>query len=252
MVRYDFNGQAALVTGGTKGIGKSIALALLQSGAQVVVTFNRDQNAASQFQSCLNEEQAANTLLIRSDVSDPTETLRVFSETRTRFQKPLTLVVNNAGILQQGDFMDLDGSAWDRTMEVNLKGPFLMGQELLRSGVPGSAMVNISSVGGQTGGPKAPDYSASKAGLISLTRSLARLGAPNGIRVNAVAPGLIETEIFTPGQLRELKIEAAKVIPLQRLGTPEDVAKSVLWLLSEEASYLTGHCLNVNGGLYFG
>ena len=113
-------------------------------------------------------------------------------------------------------------------------------------------MVNISSVGGQIGGSKAPDYSAAKAGLISLTRSLARLAAPQGIRINAIAPGWIKTEIFTPEQLHDLTAEAQKVIPLGRLGDPEEVAKAVLWLLSEEASYITGHCLNLNGGLYFG
>ncbi len=252
MVRYDFSGQAALVTGGTKGIGRCIALALLETGAQVVVTFSRDQDAASRFQSGLSSEQAANTLLIRSDVSDPDEAVRVFSATKNRFQRPLTMVVNNAGILQQGDFLELDAQSWDRTLEVNLKGPFLVGQELLRSGVAGASMVNISSVGGQTGGPRAPDYSASKAGLISLTRSLARLGAAGGTRVNAVAPGWIKTEIFTPQQLQELEDEATRVVPLGRLGSPEDVAKAVLWLLSDESSYLTGHCLNVNGGLYFG
>ena len=251
-VKYDFSHQAALVTGGTKGIGRSIALALLETGAQVVVTFSRDQEAASKFQSDLDDQQAASLLLIRSDVSDSAETARVFEETKKRFQKPLTMVVNNAGILRQGDFLDLDSQSWDRTLEVNLKGPFLVGQELLRRAVAGSSLVNISSVGGQTGGPKAPDYSASKAGLISLTRSLARLGASSDIRVNAVAPGWIKTDIFTPQQLLELEDEAARVIPAGRLGSPEDVAKAVLWLLSDEASYVTGHCLNVNGGLYFG
>lgn len=252
MVRYDFSGHAALVTGGTKGIGRCIALALLDAGAQVTVTYHRDQEAAQEFQKALGSDQAAALLLLGSDVSDPSEAPRVFSETKKHFGKPLSMVVNNAGILKQGDFLDLDEQSWDRTLEVNLKGPFLVGQELLRSGMVGASMVNISSVGGQTGGPKAPDYSASKAGLISLTRSLARLGAAGGIRVNAVAPGWIKTEIFTPEQLQQLNEEAAKVIPLGRLGTPEEVAKAVLWLLSDEASYLTGHCLNVNGGLYFG
>ncbi len=252
MVNYDFSGHVALVTGGTKGIGRSIALALLGSGAQVLVTYSRDQNSAGIFQDSLNSQQTAAMLLLQSDVSDPTETKRLFQESLARFGKPLTLVVNNAGILQQGDFLQLDEQSWDRTLEVNLKGPFLIGQELLRSDVAGASMVNISSVGGQTGGPKAPDYSASKAGLISLTRSMARLGAPLGIRVNAVAPGWIQTDIFTPSQLQDLQKEASKVIPLGRMGTPDEVAKSVLWLLSDESSYLTGHCLNVNGGLYFG
>ena len=252
MVKYDFSGRGALVTGGTKGIGQCIAKALMDAGAQVVVTYDRDSAGADLFQSELSSQQAAATWVVRSDASDPQEASRIFSEARDRFGIPLTLIVNNAGILQQGEFLDLDADSWDRTLEVNLKGPFLISQELLRSGEGGATIVNISSVGGQTGGPKAPDYSASKAGLISLTRSLARLGGPTGVRVNAVAPGWIKTDIFTPQQLQDLEKEAARLIPLKRLGTPEDVTKAVLWLLSEESSYLTGHCLNINGGLYFG
>ncbi len=252
LLKYDFNGRAALVTGGTKGIGRSIANALLEAGASVLVTYARDTDAAEDFQNNLDSQIAEKTLVLRSDVSDPTETPRVFRKAEETFGFPLTMVVNNAGILHQGNFQELDEKSWDRTLKVNLKGPFLIGQELLRRGIAGSAIVNISSVGGQTGGPKAPDYSASKAGLISLTRSMARLGGPAGIRVNAVAPGWIITDIFTPEQLVELKEEANRLIPLQRLGTPDDVARSVLWLLSNESSYLTGHCLNINGGLYFG
>lgn len=252
MLNYDFSAQAALVTGGTRGIGAAIARALLAAGARVLITYHQDTAAAEAFQASVPTNQAGRAMVLPSDVSLPAEAVRVFTACQEQWGRPLSLVVNNAGILRQGDFLELDEKDWDRTLAVNLKGPFLIGQELLRQGTRPAAMVNISSVGGQTGGPKAPDYSASKAGLISLTRSLARLGAPAGLRVNAIAPGLIRTDIFTPEQLAALEAEAGQTIPLGRLGTPEDVARATLWLLSEEASYLTGQCLNVNGGQYFG
>ena len=122
----------------------------------------------------------------------------------------------------------------------------------MKEGSKSGAIVNISSVGGQTGGNKAPDYAASKAALISLTKSVARLGSIIGIRSNAVSPGWVETDIFTVARLAELKEEAKKAIPMQRMGLPLEVSRAVLFLLSDDASYVTGHCLNVNGGLYLG
>ncbi len=246
MIRYDFQQSVALVTGGTKGIGRAIVMALLDGQARVVVTYSQDDVAAEVFLQALTPEQKQRVNLLKSNVASRKDVHSLFEK------EPITLVVNNAGILQQGDFQDLSDEQWDRTLAVNLKGPFMVGQEFLKHGPDGGAMVNISSIGGQIGGNKAPDYAASKAALISLTRSLARLGTTNNIRVNAVAPGWIKTEIFSEEQLANLQMEAAKVIPMGRLGTPEEIAGAVLFLLSAEASYITGHCLNVNGGLYFG
>ncbi|MCP4292712.1 MAG: SDR family oxidoreductase [bacterium] len=251
-VQYDFSNHVALVTGGTKGIGKAIVSALLHAECQVVVSYSSDEKSAQQFLTSLSAKHSQRTLLLRSDVSVPQEVESLFSTAQKEFGQPVSMVVNNAGILNQGNFSELSEANWDRTLAVNLKGPFLVGQQLLKSRMNGATMVNISSVGGQTGGPKAPDYSASKAGLISLTRSLARLGAPDNIRVNAVAPGWIKTDIFDAEQLENLEIKAQNEIPLARLGTPDEVARSVMFLLSQESSYLTGHCLNINGGMYFG
>ncbi len=246
MISFDFQQKVALVTGGTKGIGRAIVMALLQGRARVVVTYSSDDVAADAFLQSLTAENKQRVNLLKSDVASR-------QDVRSLFEKePITLVVNNAGILKQGDFQDLTDEQWDRTLAVNLKGPFMVGQEFLKHGPKGGAMVNISSIGGQTGGSKAPDYAASKAALISLTRSLARLGSARNIRVNAVAPGWIKTDIFSDEQLVNLQQEAAKVIPMGRLGMPEEIAGSVLFLLSGQASYITGHCLNVNGGLHFG
>jgi 3-oxoacyl-[acyl-carrier protein] reductase len=252
VIRFDFQQRVALVTGGTKGIGRAIVAGLLRGQARVVVTYSRDESAATAFQNSLSAEEQSRVHLLKSDVSCRADVHNLFRKPVGPWGEPISLVVNNAGILKQGDFQDLSDEQWDQTFAVNLKGPFMVGQEFLKHGPDGGAVVNISSIGGQTGGNRAPDYAASKAGLISLTRSLARLGTARGMRVNAVSPGWIVTDIFTEDQLIHLQKEATEVIPLGRMGKPEEVASAVLYLLSEEASFITGHCLNVNGGLYFG
>lgn len=252
MIRFDFQEKVALVTGGTKGIGRSIVTELLRGQARVVVTYSRDESAAAAFLDSLSAEEQSRVHLVKSDVASRSDVHDLFKQPVGPWGQPISLVVNNAGILKQGEFQALSDEQWDQTFAVNLKGPFMVGQEFLKHGPTGGAVVNISSIGGQTGGNKAPDYAASKAGLISLTRSLARLGAAQGMRVNAVSPGWIVTDIFNEDQLVHLQKEATQVIPLGRMGKPEEVASAVLYLLSEEASFITGHCLNVNGGLYFG
>ncbi len=249
---FRFDQKVALVTGGTKGIGRAIVTALLAEGARVVVTYAKDEAAADAFSKELAPDQSARVHLLKSDVACRSDVQQLFKELPASWTEPISLVVNNAGILRQGKFQDLDDEQWDHTLAVNLRGPFMVGQEFLKQGPTGGSLVNIASVGGQTGGDQAPDYAASKAALISLTRSLARLGTVRGMRANAVSPGWIKTEIFSAEQLQNLEKQAAEVIPLGRMGTPSEVAQAVLFLLSEQASYITGHCLNVNGGLYFG
>ena len=249
---FDFQGRVVLVTGGTKGIGKAIVLALLKSNTRVVLTYSSDDEAASEFDVFLKQNKDFDYLLLKSDIADRKAVRHLLQESNDRWDQSLFGIVNNAGILSQGDYFTLSDQQWDRTFEVNLKGPFIICQEALKVLEPDGSIVNIASIGGQIGGDRAPDYAASKAGLISLTRSLARIGSRWGVRVNAVAPGWIETPIFLEDQLGELQKRAKEEIPLGRMGSSEEVAKPVLFLLSEAASYITGHCLNVNGGLYFG
>ena len=249
---FDFQGRVVLVTGGTKGIGKAIVLALLRSNARVAFTYSSDDEVASEFDVFLRKNKEFDYMLLKSDIADRKDVRHLLQESNKRWGHPLFGIVNNAGILSQGDFFNISDQQWDETFEVNLKGPFILCQEALKDLERGGAVVNIASVGGQIGGDKAPDYAASKAGLISLTRSLARIGSMWGVRVNAVAPGWIETPIFSEEQLVELKKKAEEMVPLGRVGSPEEVAQAVLFLLSDSASYVTGHCLNVNGGLYFG
>ncbi|MDF1878205.1 SDR family oxidoreductase, partial [Sulfurimonas sp. SAG-AH-194-C20] len=151
----------------------------------------------------------------------------------------------------QGNFLDIEEEEYQWILDTNLKGPFFLAQEFLKR-YEKASIVNISSIGGQIGGNKAPHYAASKAAIISLSKSLARLGSAKHIRVNAVSPGWVETEIFTQEQLIGLTEQAKLEIPLARLGKPSEIAASVVFLLSEEASFITGQTLNVNGGMYLG
>ena len=248
---YNFESRIALVTGASRGIGKRICRDLLSSNCRVLGTFASNEEVAEQCRIDLSEFED-NFLLKKSDVALKDNVAIIFDYAVEAWGDPVSLLVNNAGILEQGDFDLLSAEAWDTTLGVNLRGPFLLSQGFIRQISGSGVIVNMSSVGGQMGGEKAPDYAASKAALISLTKSVARIGSKVGVRSNAVAPGWIETDIFTDSRLAELKEEAKNVIPLQRMGCSSEVARAVLFLLSDEASYITGHCLNVNGGIYLG
>ena len=252
MVQFEFEGRIAIVTGGIKGIGLAVAEALVNAGARVAITYIDDDKSANRAEMLLRGRTNRECLVVKSDASDRRNIRTLIKKIEARWHMPVSFIVNNAGILKQGDFFEITDGQWETTMRTNLMGPFILCQELMKKMAPGGSIVNVASVGGQIGGDKAPDYAASKAGLISLTRSLARIGSRHGVRVNAIAPGWIQTPIFSDDQIAKLRIKAKETIPLGRIGTPEDVAPAVLFLLSEAASYITGHCLNVNGGLFFG
>jgi len=246
-VPADLHGRVALVTGAARGIGLAIAQALAQQGAAVsLVDIDAD-----------GLEIAAQTLMgqvasVCADVSRATEVQQAVAVTVQRFGG-LDILVNNAGICPLSPFPSISEAEWDRVLAINLKGPFLCCQAALpylrRSGRRGR-IVNIGSVAGQMGGISVgAHYAAAKAGLLGLTKSLARLLAADGVTVNCVAPATTATELIAAWSPTELA-QAADQIPLGRLAHPEEIAAAVCFLVSDEAAFITGATLDVNGGLY--
>jgi len=246
-------GKTAIITGGGRGIGRAITLALAQKKFKVVVTYVTRRDCCEQTATDVRN-LGCEALVVQADVTKRESVHQLISTATEKFGT-VEVLVNNAGILQQKPFNTINDEDWDTMLATNLKSVFLCSQEIMpvmvRQG--GGSIINISSSGGQLGGMLAVHYAVSKAGVISLTRSLARVGAPDGIRVNCVTPGLIETEMSQKeihSEIGQQKI--GKEIPLRRAGQVEEVATAVAFLASDEASYITGQSINVNGGLYMG
>jgi 3-oxoacyl-[acyl-carrier protein] reductase len=246
-------GKAAIITGGGRGIGRAITLALAQKKFKVVVTYATRRDCCEQTATDVRD-LGCEALVVQADVT-MRESVRHLISTATDKFGTVDVLVNNAGILQQKPFNTISDEEWDTMLATNLKSVFLCSQEvmpvMMRQG--GGSIINISSSGGQLGGMLAVHYAVSKAGVIALTRSLARVGAPDGIRVNCVTPGLIETEMSQKEVHSEVgQQKIGKEIPLRRAGQVEEVATAVAFLACDEASYITGQSINVNGGLYMG
>jgi len=238
--------KVAAVTGGGQGIGRAIALALGREGANVVVA-DLDLEAAGQ---AVREIEAGEgrALAVRADVTRPADAAAIVQAAVEAFGR-LDILVNNAGIYPSADIVDIDAAQWDLVLAVNLKGTFLCSQAAVRRMIDQGrgTIVNVASVDAKTRTTGNAHYAAAKAGVISFTRTLACEMAPHGIRVNAVAPGWIATETLKAKSDRWKR--AIKEIPVGRLGTPEDVAEAVLFLVSDVAGYITGEVLDVNGGM---
>ncbi|NLM26129.1 MAG: 3-oxoacyl-[acyl-carrier-protein] reductase [Firmicutes bacterium] len=233
--------QVAIVTGATRGIGKAIALTLLDAGAKVVV--------CGRNQELLNEYNQPNVLPIKADVSKPNEVDQIIKQVLDKWGR-IDILVNNAGITRDGLLMRMSDEDWQQVLDVNLSGAFYLCRSAIRPMMKqrSGKIVNISSVIGVTGNPGQINYAAAKAGLIGLTKSLAKEVASRGILVNAVAPGYIDTDMTN--QLSEQQKEAiVKMIPLGRTGTVEDVAQLVYFLVSDANKYITGQTIHVDGGL---
>jgi 3-oxoacyl-[acyl-carrier protein] reductase len=246
--RRPLDGQVALVTGGTRGIGRAIVEGLLDDGAAVLFTGRdaaRVEAAAQEF-----EGRAGKSVGLVAEMAKGEDVQRAVAETQERFGR-LDLLVNNAGITKDGLLIRMKDADWDEVLGVNLRAVFQATRAAARLMVRQRAgrIVNVTSAAGVMGTPGQANYSAAKAGLIGLTRSSARELAHWGILVNAVAPGLIETDMITslPGNVREAYVAQ---IPLKRAGTAREVAEVVRFLASEGAGYITGQVIHVNGGLY--
>ncbi len=242
-------GRVAVVTGGSRGIGRAIALALAEEGADVAVNYQRNEAMAREVAQAIERTGRASDIY-QADVSDPEQVQRMRDAVLTRFQRA-DILVNNAGINRDKSFAKMDDDTWRSVIAVNLNGVFYCTKVFLDGMAARSygRIINISSIVGQMGNFGQANYAAAKAGLLGFTKTLARELAGKGITVNAIAPGFIETEMVA-GVPDDVKQKLLAQIPLRRFGKPEEVAKAVVFLGSEDASYITGQVLNVNGGMY--
>jgi 3-oxoacyl-[acyl-carrier protein] reductase len=250
MSRFSLDGKNAVVTGGSRGIGRAIALGLADAGADILFTY-RTQAAEADAVLKAIEAKGRRAKSVAMDVTDRASIVAA-AGVAEEFG-PISVLVNNAGINKPTDFDQVSEADWDNILAANLKGPFLAAQiflPLLKS-AGGGAVVHIGSVSGQYGGPRTAHYAASKAGLISLSQVIARFGAQYNVRSNVVAAGLIASEMAAGGLQAASVQKAADNILLKRMGRPEEVADAVVFLASEASSYITAQTINVNGGLYF-
>jgi 3-oxoacyl-[acyl-carrier protein] reductase len=251
MSRFSLQSRAAFVTGGSRGIGRAIAIALAEAGALVAFSYREQRGEADAVVREI-EGKGGRALALQMNVTG-----RASVEAAARDAKGalgnISVLVNNAGINKPTDYDQINDSDWDQIVATNLKGPFIVSQvflPLLAESGNGS-IVHIGSVSGQYGGPRTAHYAASKAGLISLAQVIARFGAQHGVRSNTVAAGLIASDMANAGLAAASVQKAAENILLKRFGATREVADAVVFLASDAASYITAQTLNVNGGLYF-
>ena len=251
MNTYSLQGRNAVVTGGSRGIGRAIALRLADSGADVAITYRERADEAEHVVRDI-QSKGRRAIAFQMDVTKRESVEDVARDAR-KLLGPIAVLVNNAGINKPTDFDRVSDADWDEIMSANLKGPFICAQVFLPllAEVKNGAMVHIGSVSGQYGGPRTAHYAASKAGLISLSQVVARFGAKDGTRSNVVAAGLIQSDMAAAGMAAASVQKAAENILLKRFGTPSEVADAVVFLASDASSYITAQTINVNGGLYF-
>ena len=244
------DGKVALVTGASQGIGRACAHALAANGANLVLVARSTENLEQVRQEL--EHAGRQVTAVSLDVTDEAQVRGVFKDLVGRLGK-IDILVNNAGVTRDQLVMRMKRADWDLVLNTNLTAAYLCIQQAIPSMLKQhwGRIINITSVFGQTGQAGQANYASSKAGLIGLTMAIAREVASRSITCNAVAPGYIETAM-TAGLGADFKESAVKSIPLGRVGTPEDVANAVAFLASEQASYITGHVLNVNGGMLMG
>ena len=240
--------KTALITGASGGIGSALAVAFAQQGYAVVLNYNNSEEKARRLADVITESYRVPALAVKFDVSDYTQVCNMFSVIEENFGG-VDVLLNNAGISEQSLFTDITAEQWRRMMGINLDSVFYCCKSALpymiskKSGV----IINISSMWGQTGASCEVHYSTAKAGIIGLTKALAKEVGPSGVRVNAIAPGVVMTDMmssFSEEDVCQLKDET----PLQKLGTPKNIADAAVFLASQKAEFITGQILGVNGG----
>ncbi len=243
-----FEGKVAIVTGGSRGIGRAAVLLLAERGAKVVINYNKNAEEAQQVVAQV-EKQGGSALAVQADIGLAADAQRLIEQTVKTFGR-LDILVNNAGITRDNLLMRMSEADVHAVIDTNLKGAMFCAKAALRPMLKakGGRIINISSVSGQAGSGGQANYSAAKAGLIGFTKALAREVGSRAITVNAVAPGFIDTDM-TNVLAQDFKNKALAQIPLERFGKPEDVAEAIVFLASEAAAYITGQVLAVDGGM---
>jgi 3-oxoacyl-[acyl-carrier protein] reductase len=244
---FDLTGRVALVTGASRGIGRAIAVKLAAQGASVVAA-GRGENASATVAAITDQGGRAEAVGV--DVTDSAALAQLPGTITERYGR-LDVVVSNAGITRDQLLMRMKREEWDAVLATNLTAMFTLAQAAMRPMLKqrGGRIIAISSVVGQMGNAGQTNYAASKAGLIGFAKALAREVASRGITVNVIAPGMIDTDM-TRAISDKAQVDWASQIPLGRLGTPDEVAAAACYLASDEAAYITGHVLTVNGGMY--
>ena len=244
----ELKGKVALVTGASRGIGRAIALRLAQAGADIALIYASNGQAAQEAAGQV-EALGVRALALRADVSDFAQAQAAYAQVKEALGAP-DILVNNAGITRDGLAMRMSQADFDRVVQVNLNGAF----SLTRAALPdfvrrrSGRIINITSVSGLDGNPGQANYAASKAGLVGLTKALAREVASRGITVNAVAPGFVDT-VMTAAMNPDTLAQALKLVPMGRAAQPQEIAGAVAFLAGPDAGYITGQVLRVDGGM---
>ena len=243
----DLSNKVAIVTGAGRGIGRAVALKLAGAGAAVVVSDILEEEAKAVAKEI--KSAGGQSLVCLADVSSSADVTGMVEETLAAFGR-IDILVNNAGIARDQLLLRMSEEDWDKVIAVDLKSVFLCTKAVLRHMLKArwGRVISLASIAGLIGNPGQANYSSAKAGIIGFTRTVAREVGSHGVTVNAVAPGFIETDM-TRQMKEERRQEIKKYIPLDRFGTPEDVAEAVAFLASEEAGYITGQVLSINGGM---
>ena len=244
--------KVAFVTGGSRGIGKGVVTSLARNGYKVAFSYNSSSVESEKIVKEFKLNNIIDVLAVNMTIENRASVKDAISLVETKFGK-IDILVNNAAISQEKTFNTITDNDWDVMHAVNLRGPFSIVQELIPNMVNKNwgRIINISSIGGQWGGLNQVHYAASKAALINFTQSIAKIYSENGVTSNAIAPGLIATDMSKDELNTHSGRKKVEGIPLKRLGTVEDVGAAVLYLASDGASYITGQTINLNGGMFF-
>ncbi len=249
---FDLEGKVAVVTGASSGIGRATAEALAANGARVAINFHRNESGAEAARAKI-VSGGGSAITVQADVTRASEVQSLIEQSVAEFG-PIDILVNNAGsLVERLKILDLTEEHWDEVIDLNLKSAFLCCRAVAGSMMERKmgAIVNVSSIAGRTGGALGSiHYSSAKGGLITFTKGLAKELAPFGVRVNAVSPGVIDTPYHEQFSSPEMMKTYAGLIPLGRVGTPEEVGKVICFLVSEAASYLAGETIEINGGMF--